>query len=111
MGYIDAHVHVWTDDTDTYPFAAGHDGDKVPHTFFPEDVLGHAQPCGVDRIVLVQMSYYGADNRYMLQVSVRRHRHRRLDGRLTRRRDEATRRRGCLRLPCVPARRARPELV
>ena len=68
MGYIDAHVHVWTDDTDTYPFAAGHDGDKVPHTFFPEDVLGYAQPCGVDRIVLVQMSYYGADNRYMLQV-------------------------------------------
>jgi len=68
MGYIDAHVHVWTDDTDTYPFAAGHDGDKVPRTFFPEDILGHAQPCGVDRVVLVQMSYYGADNRYMLQV-------------------------------------------
>ena len=68
MGYIDAHVHVWTDDTATYPFAAGHDGDKVPRTFFPEDILGHAQPCGVDRVVLVQMSYYGADNRYMLQV-------------------------------------------
>lgn len=68
MGYVDAHVHVWTDDTDTYPFAAGHDGDKVPRTFFPEEVLGHAQPCGVDRIVLVQMSYYGSDNRYMLQV-------------------------------------------
>lgn len=69
MGYIDAHVHVWTDDYRTYPFAAGHDPAKaVPRTFFPEDILGHARPCGVDRIVLVQMSYYHADNRYMLKV-------------------------------------------
>ncbi len=69
MGFIDAHVHVWTDDTATYPFAAPHVGtEKVPVTFFPEDILGHAGPCGVDRVVLVQMSYYAADNRYMLQV-------------------------------------------
>ncbi|MDA0335498.1 MAG: amidohydrolase family protein [bacterium] len=69
MGYIDAHVHVWTDDYDTYPFAAGHDPQKaVPRTFFAEDILGHAGPCGVDRVVLVQMSYYATDNSYMLQV-------------------------------------------
>lgn len=69
MGFVDAHVHVWTDDLDRYPFAAGHDpAAAVPRTFFPEDILGHARPCGVDRIVLVQMSYYGTDNRYMLQV-------------------------------------------
>jgi predicted TIM-barrel fold metal-dependent hydrolase len=69
MAYIDAHVHVWTDDYATYPFAAGHDPQKaIPRTFFPEDIVRHAQPCGVDRVVLVQMSYYASDNRYMLQV-------------------------------------------
>lgn len=69
MGYIDAHVHVWTDDYDSYPFAEGHDPDKaVPRTFFADDILGRARPCGVDRVVLVQMSYYNTDNSYMLQV-------------------------------------------
>ena len=69
MGYIDAHVHVWTDDYDTYPFAEGHDPNKaVPRTFFADDIFGHARPCGVDRVVLVQMSYYNTDNRYMLKV-------------------------------------------
>ncbi len=69
MGHIDAHVHVWTDDLSTYPFAEGHDPEQaVPRTFFPEEILGHANPCGVDRVVLVQMSYYAADNRYMLKV-------------------------------------------
>lgn len=69
MGYIDAHVHVWTDDYDTYPFGEGHGPEEaVPRTFFADDILGHARPCGVDRVVLVQMSFYNADNRYMLQV-------------------------------------------
>ncbi|MBT3343373.1 MAG: amidohydrolase [Gemmatimonadetes bacterium] len=69
MGYIDAHVHVWTDDYETYPFAAGHDPDDAkPRTFHAADILGHANPCGVDRVVLVQMSYYGTDNRYMLKT-------------------------------------------
>lgn len=69
MGHVDAHVHVWTDDFDQYPFAAGHDPAKAkPTTFHAEDILSHARPCGVDRIVLVQMSYYGTDNRYMLKT-------------------------------------------
>lgn len=69
MGFIDAHVHVWTDDYLAYPFAEGHDPETaVPRTFFPEDILRHAQPAGVDRVVLVQMSYYHEDNRYMLDV-------------------------------------------
>ncbi len=69
MGYVDAHVHVWTDDYQQYPFAAGHDTDKAkPRTFHAADILSHANPCGVDRVVLVQMSYYGTDNRYMLKT-------------------------------------------
>ena len=69
MPYIDSHVHIWTDDYQTYPFAEGHDpADASPRTFHVEDILGHARPCGVDRVVLVQMSYYGTDNRYMLKA-------------------------------------------
>jgi predicted TIM-barrel fold metal-dependent hydrolase len=69
MNYIDAHVHVWTDDLEKYPLAPGFKKeDMKPPTFLPEDILGHARPCGVQRVVLVQMSYYGSDNSYMLQV-------------------------------------------
>jgi predicted TIM-barrel fold metal-dependent hydrolase len=39
-----------------------------PPRFLPEDILAHARPAGVDRIVLVQMSYYRFDNSYMLEV-------------------------------------------
>lgn len=69
MNYIDAHVHVWTDDIRNYPFAPSFKlEDAKPPRFLPEDILDHARPCGVDRIVLVQMSYYGSDNSYMLDV-------------------------------------------
>jgi predicted TIM-barrel fold metal-dependent hydrolase len=39
-----------------------------PAVFLPEEVRHHAEPCGVKRIVLVQMSYYRYDNSYMLDV-------------------------------------------
>lgn len=69
MSYIDAHVHVWTDDYNRYPFAAGHDPEGAnPKIFLADDILGHARPCGVERVVLVQMSYYQTDNSYMLDV-------------------------------------------
>ena len=69
MGFIDAHVHVWTDDYNVYPFSKGYDPEQaVPRTILPDEILEHARPCGVDRVVLVQMSYYKDDNRYMLKV-------------------------------------------
>lgn len=69
MNYIDAHVHVWTDDTETYPLTPGFKkADMKPPTFPPEELLAHARPCGVDRIVLIQMSYYRFDNTYMLKA-------------------------------------------
>ena len=37
-------------------------------SFLPADLLCHTQESSVDRIVLVQMSYYGSDNSYMLEV-------------------------------------------
>lgn len=73
MAYIDAHVHVWTDDVAAYSLAPGRAaGQMKPPTFTAEELLAHAQPCGVDRIVLIQMSFYGFDNRYMLDTIARR---------------------------------------
>jgi predicted TIM-barrel fold metal-dependent hydrolase len=69
---IDAHVHLWTDDRTRYPRAAGSQ-DYSPARFTAEDFLGHARPNGVERAVLVQMSFYKFDNSYMLD-SMREHR-------------------------------------
>src|SRR5262245_66535747 len=69
MRYIDAHVHVWTPDTAHYPLAAGHKREDMnPRSFTPEDLFKHSRPAGVDRINLIQMSFYGFDNRYMLDM-------------------------------------------
>ena len=74
-GYIDAHVHVWTPDTKTYPLAAGFSvmKDMVPASFTPEQLFAHCKPEGVTRVVLIQMSFYKFDNRYMLHA-MRSHR-------------------------------------
>lgn len=66
---IDSHVHVWTDDFNRYPLASPFTPDDMnPRVATPEDVLEQARRSAVDRIVLVQMSYYGYDNSYMLDV-------------------------------------------
>lgn len=69
MRYIDAPVHVWTDQFDRYPLCPPYqESDMNPKTFYPEELLAHAEPSGVNRIVLIQMSYYQFDNTYMLDV-------------------------------------------
>ena len=65
-GDIDAHAHVWTPDLDRYPLAEGYRREQMsPPSFTPEELLEHARPVGVERIVLIQMSYYQFDNAYM----------------------------------------------
>ena len=39
-----------------------------PASFTPDELWLTARPCGVERVVLVQMSFYGFDNRYMLEA-------------------------------------------
>jgi predicted TIM-barrel fold metal-dependent hydrolase len=68
-GWIDAHVHVWTPDVERYPLAPGFKREQMqPPSFTPEELLALARPCGVDRIVLIQMSFYRFDNSYMLDT-------------------------------------------
>ncbi|MCB1275762.1 amidohydrolase family protein [Prosthecobacter sp.] len=67
--WIDAHVHVWTPDVEKYPLARGYAiSDMRPPSFTPEQLFAHCRPEGVRRIVLIQMSYYQYDNRYMLDM-------------------------------------------
>jgi predicted TIM-barrel fold metal-dependent hydrolase len=69
VNFIDAHVHVWTPDLAHYPLAAGFNKDNMrPRSFTPEELFKHTRPAGVNRINLIQMSFYGFDNRYMLDM-------------------------------------------
>lgn len=65
--WIDAHVHVWTPDTKKYPLSENSKVTKIfPASFTPEELFVHCKPQGVTRAVLIQMSFYGYDNLYML---------------------------------------------
>jgi predicted TIM-barrel fold metal-dependent hydrolase len=69
MNYIDAHSHIWTPDTAHYPLAAGfRRANMEPTSFTVEELLERCKPSKVDRVVLIQMSFYGYDNRYMLDA-------------------------------------------
>jgi predicted TIM-barrel fold metal-dependent hydrolase len=66
---IDAHSHVWTSDVKRYPLAAPFTpADMQPPSFTPDELMAQARPAGVNRVVLIQMSYYGFDNRYTLDA-------------------------------------------
>ena len=63
MSWIDAHVHVWTQDTKRYPVTEGTDMSTFePKEFLPEDLFRHTKPSNVDRVVIVQIGSYGTDN-------------------------------------------------
>ena len=68
-GFIDTHVHIWTDDFNRYPLSHPFTSAEMHlRTAHPEDLLASARQSSVNRSVLVQMSYYGCDNSYMLDV-------------------------------------------
>jgi len=67
-GYIDTHVHLWTADIERYPLACGYSKEQISSpSFVPNDIFALANPLGVDRMVLIQMVFYGFDNSYMLE--------------------------------------------
>ena len=62
-------MHVWTPDTARYPLASGFNvAGMRPPSFTPEQLFTHCRPCGVERVVLIQMSFYRFDNSYMLDT-------------------------------------------
>src|SRR5258708_15820160 len=69
MNHIDAHSHIWTPDTGHYPLAPGfRRANMEPASFTVQELLERARPSGVNRVVLIQMSFYGHDNSYMLDA-------------------------------------------
>jgi predicted TIM-barrel fold metal-dependent hydrolase len=67
--YIDAHVHVWTPVLSRYPIHSSYKvADMQPPSFTAEELFAHTKPNGVNRVVLIQMSFYRFDNRYMVDT-------------------------------------------
>ena len=67
--FIDAHVHVWTPDTKKYPLDSRYAKSSMrPKSFTPSQLMKVASASNVSRVVLIQMSFYGRDNSYMLKM-------------------------------------------
>lgn len=67
---FDAHVHIWTPDIRRYPLAPGYypkDFGRIP-SITAEELMTQAKPHGVIAINLVQMTWYGLDHTYILDV-------------------------------------------
>lgn len=71
---VDTHMHVWTNDVKQFPFAHPYDS-----SFKPPPIAGSAEMLldemdrnAIDYAVLVQVIYYGWDNRYVAHC-VKRH--------------------------------------
>ena len=58
---IDSHLHVWSNDTDRYPFA----GKGTTEPGSAELLLETMEKAGVDKSVIVQPIHYLYDNRYV----------------------------------------------
>ncbi|QDU38707.1 4-sulfomuconolactone hydrolase [Maioricimonas rarisocia] len=69
-GFIDAHSHIWTQDTDAYPLAGDQTKkDLDPPSFTDKELLAVAHPHGVTRVVLIQHKpYHGLDNSYIVDA-------------------------------------------
>jgi predicted TIM-barrel fold metal-dependent hydrolase len=68
MVIVDTHMHAWTTDWEQYPFAppeATMTPPEEPNT--AEEILEMTERQGVDFTVLVQVRYYGWDNRYLAE--------------------------------------------
>lgn len=66
---IDAHSHIWTPDTIKYPLGPGFRRFNMePPSFTVEELQRQMKPVGVNRVVLIQMSFYAYDNSYMLDA-------------------------------------------
>ena len=66
---IDAHVHLWDAPSEKYPYASGF-GTSNPWlpTFTPEEHFAYSGQVGKVRLNLVQMTWYGLDHSYILDL-------------------------------------------
>ena len=66
---VDAHIHVWSADTDRYPLAPGFNRtDLWLPSFTPADHARYSRAVGPVRMNLVQMTWYGLDHSYIVDL-------------------------------------------
>ena len=66
---VDAHIHVWSPDFERYPLMPGFSkADLWQPSFTPDDHFGYSRQVGEMRINLVQMTWYGLDHRYIIDL-------------------------------------------
>ena len=66
---VDAHVHVWTPDFESYPLAEGvKEEDLWKPSFTPNQHYIYSKSVGNVRFNLVQMIWYGTDHSYILDL-------------------------------------------
>lgn len=69
LGWIDAHVHIWSPDLERWPLGKGFTVERMkPPSFTVDELLAECRPHGVARVVLIQMSFYRDDHSYMLHA-------------------------------------------
>jgi len=66
---VDAHIHVCSPDFERYPLSPGFDeSDPWLPSFTPDDHSRYSRHFGSVRINLVQMTWYGLDHRYIIDL-------------------------------------------
>ena len=66
---VDAHIHVWSPDRDRYPLAPGFAAEDLwLPSFTPDDHFRYSRVLGRVRINLVQMTWYGLEHRYIIDL-------------------------------------------
>jgi L-fuconolactonase len=72
-GWIDAHSHIWSPDTERYPLEPGLTSeDLAPPSFTDDELMAIAEPEGVTRVVLIQHNrYHGFNNEYLVTARQR----------------------------------------
>jgi predicted TIM-barrel fold metal-dependent hydrolase len=66
---FDTHVHVWTGDTDRYPLAPGWKKEDLQDPSYSiEEYWEECRPYGVTHVNLTQMTWYGLDHSYIIDI-------------------------------------------
>lgn len=66
---FDAHIHVWSDDTDRFPLAPGFiKEDLWAPSYSIEEYWQECYSAGVTHVNLIQMTWYGLDHSYIIDI-------------------------------------------
>lgn len=69
LDIIDAHIHVWSADLQTYPMAPGFTTENLwRRSYTPKDHERRSGKYGALRANLVQMTWYGLDHSYIIDL-------------------------------------------